>query len=129
MSEAGLFDNIPNSDPLALFAGGRPDYPRVAELLSLSRNEVALASNVPKKYVRYDAQMPKELQDRMKEWAIVVGLVASHFKEAEKTALWFRVPNPQLGDFTPRDMIRFGRFKKLHRFIVNALRQNAPEAE
>jgi hypothetical protein len=29
-----------------------------------------------------------------------------------------------LGNITPRDMIRIGRFKKLHRFILNALSEN-----
>lgn len=38
-----------------------------------------------------------------------------------KTALWFRLPNPLLGDVSPRDMIRYGRYAKLQEFVVEAL--------
>jgi hypothetical protein len=38
--------------------------------------------------------------------------------------LWFKVPNPLLGDVAPRDMIRFGRYKKLLKFIQSALEEN-----
>jgi hypothetical protein len=38
--------------------------------------------------------------------------------------LWFKTPNPLLGDIAPRDMIRIGRFKKLRQFILQALSEN-----
>jgi hypothetical protein len=38
-----------------------------------------------------------------------------------KPALWFRLPNPLLGDVSPRDMIRYGRLAKLREFVVEAL--------
>lgn len=41
-----------------------------------------------------------------------------------KAALWFRLPNPLLGDISPRDMIRDGRTEKLARFIDEALQEN-----
>jgi hypothetical protein len=48
-------------------------------------------------------------------------LVAEYFKgDLEKTALWFKIDNPMLGDVSPREMIRAGRFKKLIKFIYNA---------
>lgn len=37
--------------------------------------------------------------------------------DLDKTALWFRVRNPLLGDVSPRDMIRSGRLDRLVRFI------------
>ena len=40
---------------------------------------------------------------------------------AKKTALWFTTKNPLLGDMTPRDMIRFGRYDKLRRFVIGAI--------
>lgn len=46
-----------------------------------------------------------------------------------KAALWFRLPNPLLGDLTPRDMIRYGRYAKLQEFVVEAIAENAVAAE
>ena len=129
MPETSLFNTVPKNDYLSLFQHGRTDYEKVEKLLDFSKNDVAKASNVPKQSVRYDKRIPKELEDRMREWAIAIAHVASYFKDPEKTGLWFQVPNPQLGNVTPRDMIRFGRFKKLHRFILNALSQNERDAE
>ena len=33
--------------------------------------------------------------------------------DVNRAALWFRLPNPLLGDVSPRDMIRYGRYAKL----------------
>jgi len=49
--------------------------------------------------------------------------------DVAKTALWFRLPNPLLGDLSPRDMIRYGRYAKLQQFVVEALAENAVAAE
>jgi hypothetical protein len=125
MNEVSLFDTVPKDDYLSLFrAGKQPDYQRVVKLLDFNKKEVAKASNVSVHSVRYDQKMPKELEDRLKEWAVALALVAQYFKEPQKTVLWFKVPNPLLGNVAPREMLRVGRFNKLHRFIVNALNEN-----
>ena len=130
MSVAGLFSNIPKDDYLSLFNGDHPDYKRVVKLLDFSKGDVAKASNISRVSVRYDWKMPKELEERILEWAIALSLVAQYFKEEQKTVLWFKTPNPLLGNTTPRDMIRVGRFKKLQRFIQNALEENSrPETK
>jgi hypothetical protein len=49
--------------------------------------------------------------------------------DVAKTALWFRLPNPLLGDISPRDMIRHGRYAKLQEFVTEALAENAAVAE
>ena len=49
--------------------------------------------------------------------------------DVAKTALWFRLPNPLLGDVSPRDMIRYGRYARLQEFVVEALAENAVAAE
>lgn len=49
--------------------------------------------------------------------------------DVAKTALWFRLRNPLLGDISPRDMIRYGRYAKLQQFVVEALADNAVAAE
>lgn len=121
-----LFENIPKQDYLGLFANeGATDYQKVVKLLDLRKKDVARASNVSVQSVRYDPpRMPKELQERLFEWAIALNLVAQFFKDERKTLLWFKTPNPLLGDMTPRDMIKVGRFRKLRRFIQNALAEN-----
>jgi len=49
--------------------------------------------------------------------------------DVNRAALWFRLPNPLLGDVSPRDMIRYGRYAKLQQFVVEALAENAGVAE
>ena len=84
-----------------------------------------MATGLKKNSIRYEPnRIPIELIDRLREWAIAINLVASYFKEQEKTMLWFGTTNPLLGNMSPRDMIRLGRFKKLFTFIQNALDEN-----
>ena len=126
MGSATLFNTVPREDHLALFSDGRTDYQKVVRLLDFSKSEVAKASNISSMSVRYDQKIPKELAERVQEWAIALAMVAQYFRDGQKTILWFRTPNPLLGNITPRDMIRIGRFRKLQRFIQNALDENPP---
>lgn len=119
-----VFDSVPKRDRFHIFQGSRPDYEKVINILDFRKEDVAKASNVPASSVRYDNKMPRELQDRMLEWAVAIHLVTEHFGDLERAVLWFRVPNPLLGGISPRDMIRIGRFKKLLRFIHTALEEN-----
>jgi uncharacterized protein (DUF2384 family) len=126
-STPALFENLAKKDYLHLFPGDTTDFQKVVRLLGFKKNDVARASNVPLQSVRYDPpRMPKELQERLMEWAVALNLVAQFFNDEQKTVLWFRTPNPLLGDMTPRDMIRVGRFRKLVRFIQTALSENEP---
>ena len=125
MSGAALFETIPKEDYLTLFPSGDTDYEKVVDLLDFRKKDVARASNVALHSVRYDPpKMPRELRDRIQEWAITLNLVAQFFRDEQKTVLWFKTPNPLLGDIAPRDMIRIGRFKKLRQFILQALSEN-----
>jgi len=120
---AEIFNTIPNHDYLGLFEADTPK--KVVNFLDLTTNEVSKAMGVSKQSVRYDEKMPKELRQRLEEIAIVCELVAGYFNgDVQKTALWFRVNNPALGGISPRDMIRFGRYHKLEKFIQNALAGN-----
>jgi len=124
LSGATLFSTVPKEDRLSLFVGGHPDYKRVVRLLDFSKSDVARASSIPSISIRYDQRIPKELAERLQEWAIALNMVAQYFQDEQKTILWFKTPNPLLGNITPRDMIRVGRFRKLQRFIQNALDEN-----
>lgn len=125
MSGLALFETVPKEDYLSLFPSGGTDYEKVVDLLDFRKKDVARASNVALHSVRYDLpKMPKELQDRIQEWAVALNLVAQFFRDEQKTVLWFKTPNPLLGDIAPRDMIKIGRFKKLRQFILQALSEN-----
>jgi len=119
-----LFSTLPTEDYLSVFAGGATDYQKVVRLLDFKKSDVAKASNTPILSVRYDQKIPKELAERVNEWAVALSLVAQYFKDEQKTVLWFKTTNPLLGNISPREMIRIGRFKKLYRFILNALSEN-----
>lgn len=124
LSNATLFRTVPTEDHLSLFTSGHTDYQKVVRLLDFNKRDVAKALNISSMSVRYDRKMPKELEERVQEWAVALALVAQYFRNEQKAILWFKTPNPLLGNITPRDMIRVGRFKKLHRFILNALGEN-----
>ena len=125
MSGLALFETVPKEDYLSLFPPAGTDYEKVVDLLDFRKKDVARASNVALHSVRYDPpKMPRELRDRIQEWAVALNLVAQFFKDEQKTVLWFKTPNPLLGDIAPRDMIRIGRFKKLRLFILQALSEN-----
>lgn len=34
--------------------------------------------------------------------------------------MWFELPNPMLGNISPRNMIRAGRYKRLVNFVLDA---------
>jgi hypothetical protein len=129
VNRAALFETVPKDDPLLLFPGGSTDYQRVVKLLDFKKRDVAKASQISMQSVRYDHKMPRELEERVREWAVALSLVAQYFNNEHKTVLWFKTQNPLLGNIAPRDMIRVGRFRKLYRFILNALGENEPPAK
>jgi len=123
-SHPSLFRTVPEKDYFHLFKHGEPDARKVVELLRYEKKDISVAANIPVASVRYDEKMPIELKERLVEWATALNLVACFFQDQEKTILWFCMPNPLLGGMSPRDMIRVGRFKKLLKFIQNALDEN-----
>ena len=125
MTTFDIFGTVPKQDYLSFFDDDKPIYNRIIDFLEFKKEDISKATEIPLSSVRYDNKIPKELHERIKEWAILLNLVAGYFKgDAKKTALWFTTPNPLLGNITPRDMIRFGRYKKLFKFIFNALAEN-----
>lgn len=120
-----IFATVPKQDYLSLFQDSKPKYEGVVKFLEFKKEDVSKATGVPVNSVRYDARIPTELHERIREWGTLLNLVAEHFQgDGEKTSLWFTVPNPMLGNVAPRDMIRFGRYKKLFKFVVTALAEN-----
>ena len=122
---SALFGNLPTEDYLGLLKGDDPR--KVVDYLKFSQGEVSSATGVPEKSVRYDKKIPQELVRRLQEIAVICELVAEYFKgDLQKTNLWLNLKNPLLGNISPRDMIRFGRYEKLHKFIQDALAGESP---
>lgn len=119
-----LFNTVPLKNYLPLSDGGKLKPEKVIEFLDFKKKDVATGAEIPLDSVRYDGKMPKELKERIEQWANLMQLVAEHFKNAEKTLLWVKTPNPMLGNVSPRDMLRHGRYKKLFKFVLQALQSN-----
>ncbi|WP_350295757.1 hypothetical protein [Limnohabitans sp. Rim8] len=68
--------------------------------------------------------MPEPVRERLQEIAITINLVAKVFGgDVDKTVTWFKTRNPLLGDISPRDMVRLGRFERLRKFILASLQE------
>jgi len=117
----GLFDTVPE-DLMEFGHGDAFDAKRVTTVLGLKKADVSHLVGVSQASVRFDDAMPVAVRERMEEIAATVNLVAKVFDgDVTKTVTWFRARNPLLGDVTPRDMIRLGKYDRLRRFIINAM--------
>jgi hypothetical protein len=69
------------------------------------------------------------VRERLEEIASTINLVAKEFGgDRDKTVAWFKARNPLLGDVTPRDMVRLGKYDRLRRFIINAMQSKPRQA-
>jgi hypothetical protein len=118
-----LISNIAQEDYLGFWRqpGEQPNYRAVTDFLQIDKQETARIARVATSSVRYDRKIPQELADRLEEIANIANRVAALFNgDVPKTALWFRTPNPMLGDVSPRDMLRMNRYKRLAKFVTEA---------
>jgi hypothetical protein len=120
-SRPSIVSHIATGDLLQLYRDGRPDYKRIAELIKLSKADLGKIAQVAKSSVRFDANIPEPVAERLREIANIANLVAEFFAgDAQKVALWFEIANPMLGNISPRTMIRLGKYKRLLSFILQA---------
>lgn len=109
------------NDVLGFYSQGNPDYKRVADLVKLSREDLGKIAKVAKASVRFDDAIPAAVAERLREIANIANLVAEYFAGDErKVGLWFELPNPLLGNVSPRTMIRGNRYKRLLNFVLDA---------
>lgn len=128
MPNLALFDTVPD-DVLAFGRGTGFNPKMVADWMSLDNADVSRISAVSRKSVRYDQNMPKAVGERLEEIAQVANMVARIFNgDAVKTAQWFKTKNPMLGDVSPRDMVRLGRYDRLRKYIITAIADNSSPA-
>ena len=122
-----LFDTVPD-DLLHFGHGDSFDAKRVPSLLGLKKEDVSRLASVSVKSVRYDDAIPEQMRERLEEIASTINMVAKAFDgDADKTSAWFRARNPMLGDVSPRDMIRLGRYERLRKFIINAMMERVSQ--
>ncbi len=116
-----LFDTVP--DDLLHFGHGQSfDAKKAALFLSLRKSDVGRIASVSESSVRYDHHIPEQVRIRLEEIAATINLVAKQFNgDSDKTGTWFKARNPLLGDISPREMIRLGRYERLRRFIIHAM--------
>jgi hypothetical protein len=126
---APIYANVPREIPDAFLSDGVPDPRKTAAFLKFSADDVATAAGVPRRTVRLDAKITEGVRTRLMEIATICALVAEHFAgDLDKTHLWFTTRNPLLGDISPREMIRYGLYKKVLRFVQEARAQEPPLA-
>lgn len=122
-----VFSNVSPHRHLPFYDDGHTDLKKVASFLDYSNADVAKIAGVSEKSVRFKGRIPRAVKDRLEQIANICELVANNFNgDVEKTALWFRLENPMLGNISPKDMIRFGRYKKLRKFILDSIDGNLP---
>lgn len=115
-----LFDTVPE-DVLDFGVGKKFNAKKVSDILNFKKEDVSKLASVSVRSVRYDDAIPEQVRDRLEEIALTINMVAQVFgSDAEKTVTWFKARNPLLGDISPRDMIRLGRYERLRKFILNA---------
>ena len=120
-SSLGFFETVPK-DYLNFGHGSSFNPKRVPALLGLNKEDVSRLASVSVKSVRYDDAIPEQVRERLEEIANTINMVANAFDgNADKTVAWFRARNPMLGDVSPKDMIRLGRYERLRKFIINAM--------
>ena len=121
MAGMDLFGSVPE-DFLQFGRGEQFDAKRVPQVLGLKKEDVSRVAQVSVKSVRYDKNIPEQVRERLEEIGSTMNMVAQAFDgDVPKTVSWFKARNPLLGDISPREMIRLGRYERLRRYILNAM--------
>lgn len=109
------------TDILGLYQDGKLDYQRVADIAKLSKEDLSKISKVAKSSVRFDDAIPAAVAARLREIANLANLVAEFFDgDAHRVGLWFELPNPHLGNMSPRTMLQGDRYRQLLNFVLDA---------
>jgi hypothetical protein len=123
MPTSALFKTVSDRDSLKFWQGSALNYQKVRDFAGIDAKDVARLTGLAKSSVRYDSKAPKEVKEHLENIANICNLVFEFFQDDVKTKLWLQTPNPMLGNASPRDMIRFGRYNKLLRFVTQAMEE------
>lgn len=120
-----LYTNVANEDFIGIYK--QNGVKNVVDFFHFKKNDISKATGQPKNSIRFDKRIPEELKKRLIEIGNIINLVTEQFNgDLEKAELWFNTKNPLLGNLSPIDMIRFGRYEKLQKFIFNVRSGNLP---
>ena len=123
--EQGIFDNIYKEDTLSFRTDNNSyDYRKIVKFLDFKTNDISKIAGVSKTSVRYDENIPDSVRERLEQIANICQLVDNFFRDNKKTSLWFKTLNPMLGNISPRDMIRLGKYDRLLMFVCSALKKS-----
>jgi hypothetical protein len=129
MAHPNLFKTVSTRDSLQFWQGNALNYQKVREFTGFDVRDIARMTGLAKSSVRYDAKAPKEVREHLENIANICNLVFQFFQDDVKTKLWLQTPNPMLGNVSPRDMLRFGRYAKLLRFVNQAMEEGSAGVE
>ncbi len=122
--KASIFETV-GDDHMSFWERRHFRPQKVVNFFGFEKKDISRIASVSDKSVRYDEKMPEAVGERLEEIANIVNLVAEIFDgDTTKTALWFKTQNPILGDVSPRDMIRLGRYARLRKYVFEAAMTN-----
>ena len=124
-THTALFNTVAPRDGLQFWSNQKLDIQKLRDITGFDAGDIARIAGVPKNSVRFDHRMSADIKRHMEAIANICNLVFQFFDDSVKTKLWLQTPNPMLGYTTPRDMIRAGRYKKLLKFVTDALEDGA----
>lgn len=120
-----LLLTVPPTNHLGFFEVDTADAAAVLLFLPFMKEEISRALDVPMAKVKYGRSMPPLMRRWVHELGFIYEMVADFFKgDTLKTKRWLKAKNPMLGGLSARDMICFGRHKKLMQFVMNAAEAN-----
>jgi hypothetical protein len=129
MANPNLFSTVYDRDSLRFWEGKALNYQKVRDFTGFGVRDIARMTGAAQSSVRFDSKAPKEVREHLENIANICNLVFQFFQDDVKTKLWLQTPNPMLGNVSPRDMLRFGRYAKLLRFINQAMEEGRPSDE
>lgn len=122
-----LFSNIATTKIPAFYKeNGETDYKEISVFLQLSPDDLAKIAKISVKTIRFSGNIPLALKERMEEMKNICELVFEMLGSIEKTQLWFKTKNQMLGNTSPRDLLRFGRYQKLLDVLMDIKNGNVP---
>jgi uncharacterized protein (DUF2384 family) len=99
---------------------GEVQVEKVWDTLSASRTELATALGYEPDQLRPE-RLTGKAKERVEQIASALEFVSETFGgDINKTLYWIRTPNLNLGNYSPKQLILRGKFKKVLEFIEDA---------
>ena len=120
-TQTALFNTVAPQDSLQFWSNHGLDFQKLRDFTGFDAGDIARIAGVPKTSVRFDHRMSVEIKEHMEAIANICNLIFQFFENEAETKLWLETPNPMFGYVAPREMVLAGRYKKLLKFVTDAL--------